>query len=141
MTTINQNTVNATKRLIKFLKTSNSGSCAQAVQKLVSDKDHVQLTAIECLPMDDIITANWNDREVAIEKLEALLKTAESQTEGEIRFSRSYNEYRVSVKGSTYYTNDREDAITTGQSMLKEAGELPWRMKPTNATSRMENDW
>lgn len=76
MTTLNQKTIDATKRLIKFL--NKSETVAQAVNKLVSDENHVQLSFTECLPMDDIITANWNNRELAIEKLKALLVSAKS---------------------------------------------------------------
>lgn len=76
MITINQKTIDATKRLIKFLKTSQN--VPEAVKKLVSDKDHVQLTALECMPMDDIVTKHYGNRLIAIEKLEALLKSAEA---------------------------------------------------------------
>lgn len=76
MTTLSQNTINAAKRLIKFLKTSET--VAQAVNKLVFDENHVQLTYAECLPLDEIVTISGIGRLVAIDKLEALLKSAES---------------------------------------------------------------
>lgn len=76
MTTLNQNTINAAKRLIKFLKTSET--VAQAVNKLVFDENHVQLTYAECLPLDEIVTSSGIGRLVAIEKLKALLKSAEA---------------------------------------------------------------
>lgn len=76
MTTINQNTINAAKRLIKFIKESDTMN--QAVFKLVEDENHVQLSALESMPLDDIITAHWGNRKAAIEQLEALLKSAEA---------------------------------------------------------------
>lgn len=59
-----------------------------------------------------------------------------------ITFSESYNEYRVAVGKSTYYTSDKQDAFGTVDKMRAEKGLGPCiAIKVKKATAEMEDNW
>lgn len=63
-------------------------------------------------------------------------------TKATIHFSEAYNEYRIAVGKSTYYTSDVNDAFFTLYVMMAEAGlptTKPVKVKKANAD--VEDNW
>lgn len=63
-------------------------------------------------------------------------------TKTTVHFSEAYNEYRVAVGKSTYYTSDVNDAFDTLYDMMAKAGlptTKPVRVKKANAD--IEDNW
>lgn len=58
-----------------------------------------------------------------------------------ILYSHEYNEFRVTVKGSTYYTSDKQDALGTCQLMQLEVRETSEVPKVKKATQQQEEAW
>lgn len=57
-------------------------------------------------------------------------------------YSSIYNEYKVSVSGSTYYTDDKQDALNTCRLMAKEQGIDSDVVVPVKkATTKQEENW
>lgn len=58
-----------------------------------------------------------------------------------IHYSESYDEYRVAVGKSTYYTGDQQDAFDTLDKMRKESGLPPITVKVKGANADLEDNW
>ena len=57
-------------------------------------------------------------------------------------YSGVYNEYKVLVSDSTYYTDDKQDALNTCRLMAKEQGINSDVVIPVKkATTRQEENW
>jgi hypothetical protein len=57
-------------------------------------------------------------------------------------YSSVYNEYKVLVSGSTYYTDDKQDALNTCRLMAKEQGiDSDVVVSVKKATTKQEENW
>lgn len=59
-----------------------------------------------------------------------------------IHFSEAYNEYRVAVGKSTYYTSDKQDAFDTVDKMRADKGLGPCiAITVKKASAELEDNW
>lgn len=57
-------------------------------------------------------------------------------------YSSVYNEYKVLVSGSTYYTDDKQDALNTYRLMATEQGiDNDVVVSVKKATTKQEENW